>query len=349
MSRHRDWHHACMRILIIGGTKFVGRHITEAALGAGHDVTVFHRGSTGADLFPQATHLTGDRNGDLAELSAGEWDATIDVCAYFPRQVRSLAAALGGRGGRYLYVSSTSAYKTPVAPGFSEDAPLAELADPATEEITDETYGGLKVACERAAVELFGPGVTTVIRPTYVVGPYDYSYRFTWWVERIARGGDVLGPGGKDDPIQVIDARDMGRWIVSLAERSVTGIFHAASPPPPFGFGDMLEAIAAEVAPAGTKLTWVDADFLTEFGESAETIPLWPGGDSERDINTADPSRAYAAGLSPRPIRQTIAEVHAAEVSAGSAPPAGAGMTPEREAELLAAWRAIQAAGPGHP
>jgi 2'-hydroxyisoflavone reductase len=341
-----------MRILIIGGTKFVGRHIAEAALGEGHDVTVFHRGSTGAGLFPQATHLTGDRNGDLGALSAGEWDATIDVSAYFPRQVRSLAAALGGRGGRgghYIYISSTSAYKTPVSPGFSEDAPLAELDDPATEEITDETYGGLKVACERAAVELFGAGATTIIRPTYVVGPYDYSYRFTWWVERIARGGDVLAPGGQDDPIQVIDARDMGRWIVSLAERSVTGIFHAASPPPPFGFGDLLEAIAAEVAPAGTRLTWVEADFLREFGESAETIPLWPGGDSERDINTADPSRAYAAGLSPRPIRQTIADVHAAGLTAGSPPPEGVGLTPEREAQLLAAWRAIQAAGPDQP
>ncbi len=214
------------------------------------------------------------------------------------------------------------------------------------EEITDETYGGLKVAGERAAVELFGASQTTVVRPTYVVGPHDYSYRFTWWVERIARGGTVLAPGGEDDPIQVIDARDMGSWIVSLAERSVAGIFHAVSPPPPFGFGDLLEAIAAEVAPEGTRLTWVDPDFLVEFGETAETIPLWPGGDSERDINTADPSRAYAAGLSPRPIRQTIADVHAAELAAGGSLREGVGLTPEREAELLAAWHAIQAAGP---
>ncbi len=239
-----------MRILIIGGTVFVGRHITEAAIAAGHEVTVFHRGRSGAELFPGATHLTGDRNSDLSALATGEWDATIDVCAYFPRQVRTLAEALGGRGGRYLYISSTSAYKTPVSGGFDEDAPLAELADPATEEITDETYGGLKVVCERLAAELFGADLTTVIRPTYVVGPYDYSYRFTWWVERIARGGHVLAPGPKDGPIQVIDARDMGRWIVSLAERAVTGTFHAVSPPPPFGFADMLEAIAAQVAPA---------------------------------------------------------------------------------------------------
>ena len=335
-----------MRILIIGGTVFVGRHITEAAIAAGHEVTVFHRGRSGADLFPGVTHLTGDRNADLSALADGQWDATIDVCAYFPRQVRTLAAALGGRGGRYLYISSTSAYKTPVSSGFDEDAPLAELVDPATEEITDETYGGLKVACERLAAELFGADLTTVVRPTYVVGPYDYSYRFSWWVERIARGGHVLAPGPKDGPIQVIDARDMGRWIVSLAERAVTGTFHAVSPPPPFGFADMLEAIAEQVAPAGTKLTWVDPDFLVEFGETAEAIPLWPGGDSESDINTADPARAYAAGLAPRPLAQTIADVHAAELASPTPPRAGVGLTAEREAELLAAWQAIQAAGP---
>ena len=329
-----------MRILIIGGTKFVGRHISEAALGAGHDVTVFHRGSTGEGLFPQATHLTGDRNGDLAALSAGEWDATIDVSAYVPRQVRSLAAALGGRGGHYVLISSTSAYRTPVAPGFSEDAPLAELDDPATEEITDQTYGGLKVACEGAAVELSGALGVTVVRPTYVIGPYDYSYRLTWWVERIARGGTVLAPGGAADPIQVIDARDMGSWIVSLVSRSVTGIFHAVSPAPPFGFGDLLEAIAAEVAPPGTTLTWVDADFLAEQGETEAHLPLWPGGDSERDINTADPSAAVAAGLAPRPIRQSITEIHEAEKVSPTPVPAGLGLTRDREAELLAAWQA---------
>ena len=335
-----------MRILIIGGTLFVGRHITEAAIAAGHDVTVFHRGRSGADLFPGIAHLTGDRNSDLSALAAGQWDATIDVCAYFPRQVRTLAEALGGRGGQYIYISSTSAYKAPVSSGFDEDAPLAQLADPATEEITDETYGGLKVAGERLAAELFGADRTTVVRPTYVVGPYDYSYRFTWWVERIARGGNVLAPGPMDGPIQVIDARDMGSWIVSLAERAVTGTFHAVSPPPPFGFGDMLDAIAAEVAPAGTRLIWVDADFLIEFGETAETIPLWPGGDSESDINTADPSRAYAAGLAPRSLSQTVADVHAAELASPTPPRAAVGLTPEREAELLTAWRAIQAAGP---
>jgi len=329
-----------MRILIIGGTVFVGRHITEAALASGHDVTVFHRGRSGADLFPAAAHLIGDRNEDLSALSDRSWDATIDVCAYFPRQVRSLAEALDGRGGRYLFISSTSAYRIPVAPFFTEYAPLAELDDPMTEDLTDATYGGLKVACERLATELFASSGVTVVRPTYVVGPHDRSGRFSWWVERIARGGTVLAPGGAADPIQVIDARDLGGFVVSLASRSLTGVFHAVSPRPPYGFGDLLEAIAAQVAPAGTTLTWVDAGFLLDCGEKVDSIPLWPGGDPERDINTADPARAYAAGLTPRPIRHTVADVHAAEHASPTPPQPGVGLTREREADLLAAWRA---------
>jgi len=223
-----------MRILIIGGTAFVGRHLAQAAINAGHELTLFHRGQSGPDLFPRAMHLTGDRNRDLTALRSGQWDATIDVCGYVPRQVRALAEVLDGRGGRQLYISSMSAYQTPVASGFGEDAPLAELADPDVEEITDQTYGGLKVACERMLARCYGPGVT-VVRPTYVIGPYDYSGRFTWWVERLARGGEVLAPGDATDPIQVIDARDLASWVISLLERSMTGTFNAVSPPPPFG------------------------------------------------------------------------------------------------------------------
>ena len=182
-----------MRSLIIGGTAFVGRHIAQAAADRGHELTLFHRGKTGTDLFPQATHLSGDRDNDLSALSAGAWDATIDVCAYFPRQVRSLAAALRGRGGRYVFISSVSAYSPSVPPGYDESAPLADVGDPDAAEVTDANYGGLKVACEHAGTELFGPE-TTIIRPTYVIGPYDRSFRFTWWVDRIARGGTVLAP-----------------------------------------------------------------------------------------------------------------------------------------------------------
>ncbi len=289
-----------MRVLIIGGTAFVGRHITQAALAAEHEVTLFNRGRTGANLFPEATNLVGDRNSDLSALADGEWDATIDVCAYFPRQVRELAIALGGRGGRgghHGFISSTSAYRT--------DA-------------------------------------TTIVRPTYVIGPYDRSYRFTWWVERIAAGGAVLAPGDRADPIQVIDARDMATWIVALAARSVTGIFHAVSPEPPFGFGELLTEISAAVAPPGTELIWASTDFLLAEGETGVSLPLWPGDDSESDINAADPGAATAAGLRPRPIRQSAADVHAAELAAPTPIRPGTGISRERESELLARWRARQ-------
>ena len=337
-----------MRILVIGGTAFVGRHIVDAALAAGHEVTLFHRGKTGNDLFPQATHLTGDRDVDLSALAAGSFDATVDVCGYFPRQVRSLAAALGGRGGRLVYISSVSAYKLPVPMGYDESAPLADCEDPEASKVTWQNYGGLKAACEQAAIELHGPG-TTIIRPTYVVGPHDVTCRFTWWVDRIARGGTVLAPGDPEDPIQVIDGRDMAVWIVSLLERSVTGIFHAVSPAPPFGFGQMLDTIAAQVAPTGTRFTWVDSDFLVAEGVDSIALPLWSEGDpNEASANAANPAAALAAGLRLRPLRETVADVSAGARAAVAAQSVF-GLAQEREAALLDRWAARSDPGTAAP
>jgi 2'-hydroxyisoflavone reductase len=326
-----------MRILIIGGTAFVGRHIAQAALDGGHDLTLFHRGKTGTELFDQATHLLGDRDEDLSALARGSWDATIDVCAYFPRQVRALAAALRSRGGRYVFISSVSAYSPSIPPNYDERAPLAEVVDPEATQVTNENYGGLKVACEQVSAALFGPD-TTIIRPTYVIGPHDRTYRFTWWVDRIARGGSVLAPGSPDDPIQLIDARDQAAWIVSLLEHSVTGTFHAVSPAPPFGFGQMLDAIAAEVAPAGTQLTWADSEFLLEQGVDGAVLPLWGEGEGDAvNLSMADPAAAFATGLAPRPLRQTVADIRAEDRAPGTGRP-GVGISAEREAELLGRW-----------
>jgi 2'-hydroxyisoflavone reductase len=326
-----------MRILIVGGTAFVGRYIAQAAADSGHDITLFHRGKTGSDLFPNATHLLGDRNDDLSALADGSWDATIDVSAYFPRQVRTLAAELGQRGGRHVLISSVSAYKLPLPWGYDESAPLADCADPEAEFVTVENYGGLKAECERAAADLYGPEAL-IIRPTYVIGPHDRSYRFTWWVDRLGRGGTVLAPGQPEDPIQVIDARDQGTWTIGLVERSVTGAFHAASPAPPFGFGQMLEAIASEVAPAGTRLVWVDTDFLLAEGVDGDALPLWNAGDpNEANANSADPAAAFATGLVPRPLRETVADIRSAPGQPGG-PPEGVGISAEREAQLLARW-----------
>jgi 2'-hydroxyisoflavone reductase len=328
-----------MRILMIGGTRFVGRHIVEAALAAGHEVTVFHRGQTGPELFPQVERRTGDRNGDLAELAGGSWDATVDTCAYVPRQVHSLADALGDRAGRYLLVSSVSAYATPEAPGYTESSPLLELDDPTVEEVTGETYGGLKVLCERAAVERFGPG-TLIVRPTYVVGPDDYTWRFPWWVLRLARGGEVLAPGPADAPAQVIDVRDMASWTIGLLERGESGAFHAVSPAPPFSFADQLDAIRGAIAPEGTTLTWVDADFVVDEGLDDATLPLWCGDDPSALILAADPGAAYATGLRPRPLTETVRDT--LDWLRSDKQPDLPGLDADREADLLRRWHAAR-------
>ncbi|GAA3442410.1 NAD-dependent epimerase/dehydratase family protein [Planomonospora venezuelensis] len=322
-----------MRILIIGGTRFVGRHITEAALAAGHEVSLLHRGRTGPGLFPEAEHLIADRDTGLEILRGAEWDTVIDVSAYLPSQVEALAGAV--TAGQYVFVSTTAVYAVPEAPGFTEESPLVDSSGPVPETVTGATYGPLKVLCERAATGRFGPG-TLVVRPTYVIGPHDYTGRFTYWVNRIARGGEVLAPGDPSAPIQVIDGRDMASWTVAMAEKASGGVFHAVSPRPPFTFGDMLEAVAAEVAPAGTTLTWVDGDFLRAAGQDGRSLPLWGEDGESTGINTADPSAAYAAGLSPRPLAQSVREIRAAEADFS----VETTITPEREAGILAAWHA---------
>jgi len=335
-----------VRILVVGGTRFVGRHIVAAALERGHDVTLLHRGSGDTDPFSEAEHLHLDRDGDLSVLDDRTFDATVDTSAYFPEQAMSLADALGDRAGRYLVISSVSAYDVPEAHGFDETSRLLEPTPLGTTELTGETYGRLKVAVEDVAHARYGDR-GTVVRPTYVVGPFDHTGRFTYWVERIAEGGEVLAPGDPSAPTQVIDGRDLGAWIVRLIEDDVAGDFHAVSPAPPYGFGDLLRDVVDAVGPAGTTLTWVDGAWLLEQGEDGATLPLWGEDDPAEAMLAADPSKAHAAGLAPRPIADTVRDtLESARLDSVSAPPrllAGGGRGPisrEREAELLAAWHA---------
>ncbi|MGD9794153.1 MAG: NAD-dependent epimerase/dehydratase family protein [Acidimicrobiia bacterium] len=327
-----------MRILIVGGTRFVGRHIVHAALRAGHEVTLFNRGRSGSDLFPDVPHLTGDRDGDLSALASSEWDATVDTCAYVPRQVHALADALGERGGQMVFISSVSVYGAPTI-GYDEQSPLIELGDPTVETITNDTYGGLKVLSERAATERFGAD-TLLVRPTYVVGPDDHTYRFPWWVSRLARGGEVLAPGPADDPAQVIDARDMATWIVSMIERRAPGVFHTVGPEQPITWGQLLETIAAQVAPPGTALSWVPASLLREEGLDGMTLPLWAGDEPDALMSAASPAAALAAGLRIRPLSETIADT--LEWTRTHDRPAHIGLDPKREAAILERWRAAR-------
>jgi 2'-hydroxyisoflavone reductase len=331
-----------MKILVIGGTQFVGRAVVEQLLANGDEVTLFHRGRTNPELFAVAHHIFGDRNEDLSGLTDGQWDATIDSSAYFPRQVHSLAAALGDRGGRYVHVSSVSAYDLLPAAGANEDSPLATLDDPNVEEVIDETYGGLKALCERATHDAFGPGGVawsgfepSIVRPTYVAGPHDHTGRFTWWVKRIARGGKVLAPGPRDNPFQSIDVRDVANFVGRLAQGTSSGVFHLSGPVPPYSFEDFLTMVVAEVGPPECELMWIDAQELLENGLSPGELPLWEALGEDRHVLELDSSRAIEAGLQLRPLSETIRDVYAQELAEPTLVTRDVGIGAARERELL--------------
>jgi 2'-hydroxyisoflavone reductase len=328
-----------MRMLFVGGTRFVGRAIVEAAVTAGHEVTVLHRGTTRADDLEKVEHLLADRDKDLSVLEGRQFDATVDVCAYVPRQVEQLAAVLDGRGGHHVLVSTMSVYADTDTPGLTEDAPLTETPPADVEEVTNETYGGLKVLCERAAAAAYGEDDLTVIRPTFVVGPNDYTFRFPRWVRRIAAGGEVLAPGPQGSPVQVIDARDQGAWAVRLAETGTAGAFNGIGTGLPFGFEDMLAGIQRAVGPADTTLTWVDGAWLVEQGVDGQDLPLWAEGQNEWTLAGSN-ARAVETGLRARPLVETVADTLEWLQGTGAEPANGWGLSPEREAELLAAWHA---------
>jgi 2'-hydroxyisoflavone reductase len=326
-----------MRILIIGGTQFVGHAMAEAALEAGHDVTLLHRHAT--DELPGATHLLADRDGDLSVLAGSAFEATIDVCAYVPGQVRSLHEAIGDRGGHHVFVSTVSVYAEPDGPGADEDAPLLDAAPEDATEVTNESYGPLKVTCERVATELYGGGGLTVVRPTYVVGPRDKTARYPWWPLRAARGGAMISPGPADAPMQYVDARDMGAWTVRLVEGRVEGVFTAAAPATTFGA--MLDQTVAAVD-SDARLVPVDGDWLVEQGVDGMQLPLWTEGGPEWSLAMAT-GRAEAAGLTHRPFAETVRDTLAwARSDPEHSVSPQWGLPPERERELLEAW-AVQA------
>jgi 2'-hydroxyisoflavone reductase len=239
-----------------------------------------------------------DRDVDLSGLGSGEWHATVDVCAYLPRQVRSLAAALGERGGHHVLVSSVSVYAELSGPGGGENSALLPVAADDVDDVTDTSYGPLKVACEHAASAAYGDRLT-VVRPTYVVGPYDPTGRYPWWVRRMARGGQTLAPGAPDDPAQIVDVRDLADFQLRLATGQIAGVFNAVRPT--LAWSELLGA-TAEVAPAGTTLTWIEPTWLTEQGVTGADLPLWGGGVVDWQ-SAMSPARSEAAGLMHRPRR----------------------------------------------
>lgn len=341
-----------MELLVLGGTSFAGRHVVERALAEGHAVTIFNRGKTNPGLFPSVRFLQGDRtSGDYASLEgAGPFDAVVDVCAYVPRAVREAVAALGPNGvaGPYILISSVSVYAQPDAQaeaevqGFTEDSPMAPLpdgTDPEAEEVTGETYGPLKALTEQAAEDAL-PGQVMVIRPGLIVGPHDPTDRFTYWVRRMGDGGEVLAPEGPAVArTQVVDAGDLAAWITSSGQTGRTGVYNAVAPPVP-----LARVLDAAPTAGGTEVVWVPWPFLEAEGVGPWTdLPAWVPAPMAAML-AANGSKAAAAGLGSRPIEAVVADLAEWDrTRAGQ--PLRAGMSREREAELLRKFRAAPRPG----
>lgn len=318
-----------MKVLVLGGTKFVGRAFVEAALAAGHEATVFHRGETNPHLFAEAQHVHGDRDGGLDALEGHTWDACVDTCGYVPRVVRQSAELLRVALHRYVFVSSISAYADfDAAP--VEGAPLSQLADPSIEEITGETYGGLKALCEQAVQETYSDRAT-VIRPGFVSGRHDPTGRFTYWAKRGSRGGEALAPAPLAARLQVVDARDLATFMLRVIEEDVGGEFNVTAPMPPGSIADVLHAGEAS-AVSDLTVTVVDDAFLSEQDVSMAELPLWAQPSEYPQLLNADVSRALNAGFTPRSLAEAAVEALDAETVEG------VGLTPERESALLDAW-----------
>jgi 2'-hydroxyisoflavone reductase len=329
-----------VRILVLGGTRFLGRMFVYAAQARGHEVTLFNRGRTNPEVHRGVERLTGDRDGGLSALAGRTWDAVFDPSGFFPRIVGASAQALAGSAGRYVFVSSISVYAEPLPRGVDENAPVAKLDDPTVEDIGEGRYGGLKALCEERVRDAFGTRAL-VVRPGLIVGPFDTTDRFPYWPRRFARGGEVLAPGSPDAPVQVIDARDLAAWIVGLVERGVGGMFNATGPEQPLTMGECLARIAAEVG-GDARLTWVSEEFLSSHAvEPWMQLPLWLHA-ADQALATASIARALEHGLTFRPLEDTASSTLAWERSLEPDPrPASPALTPEREAELLAAWSAV--------
>jgi 2'-hydroxyisoflavone reductase len=286
-----------MRILVMGGTRLVGRHIAQTALDRGHDVTLFNRGKSDPGALPDATHLTGHRNKDLSALTNGNWDATVDVSAYVHSQVRVLLETLGDRAGHFTFISTISVYGQDVPNrGFTEAAPLLEPDWADTPGL--DNYGELKVACELAA-RAGAPASLLIVRPGYVIGPYDYSERFTHWVRAIAAQQPFVGPD-PEQPLQCIDGRDLAAFIVGGIEHGLTGDFNATAPQQPPNFQQVFDTIAAALDVALPEVTW--------SGEADDSLPLSSPRDWWPKMH-ADLSKAVDAGLTWRPLSQTVRDL----------------------------------------
>jgi 2'-hydroxyisoflavone reductase len=340
---------APLRILILGGTGFIGPYQVQYALDRGHTVTLFNRGKTNPGLFPTVEKLQGDRANDLKSLEGRDWDVVLDNSATNPEWVARSAKLLAPRAKRYAFVSTRSVYFDTSRVPMTIEAPVFSRENTKVEEGKPLPYGLSKALAEAEARKYFGDRAL-IVRPGLIVGPGDLTDRFTYWPVRIERGGEVMAPGDGTDPVQVIDARDLSEWMVRLAEQSAAGTYNAVGPRNPRSFAELLHGIKAVTASEAT-FTWVDTDFLAaqKIRPYAE-MPVWqPARNGREGFARFDLSREIALGLTFRPLadtaRDTLTYYHAQTPERQAT--LKAGVTPEREVEVLAAWKARPRASGG--
>ena len=326
-----------MKLLLLGGTVFLGRALTDAALAAGHEVVHFNRGRA-----PDARVRTvvGDRTGELPAALLGEWDWVLDTSGYLPQAVRRSAAALREHAKHYCFISSVSVYRSFAQDGIDEDAEVAPPPDPPPDAMTGETYGALKAACEAVVREAFGRHAL-IVRPGLIVGPHDPTDRFTYWPVRIAAGGRVLAPGRPQRLLQFIDVRDLAEWIVREIQKPAHGTFNATGPEPRPTMAELVAA-CAEAAGTSPELAWMDdAALLAQGVEPWRELPLWiPESDaSMRGLMAVSIDRALASGLRFRHLEATAADTLAWARARGPGHAWRAGLDAARERELIAAAR----------
>lgn len=329
-----------MKLLVIGGTRFLGRAIVNFALAAGHEVTLFNRGQSNPDLFDSEVEaLVGDRDGGLAVLDGRSWDAVIDTCGYFPRLVRDSAEKLKDAVDHYTFISSLSVYSDNSQVGQDESSPVGTIEDETVEEITGETYGPLKVLCEQAASQVMGEKRALYVRAGLIVGPHDMSDRFTYWPARVARGGEVLAPDSPEKRVQFVDVRDLAAWTVRATEARLYGPYNATGPDGRLTMGQVLQT-CRDVSGSDARFTWVSEPFLleNEVGPYVE-MPLWVPTEYA-GFDSFNCQKAIDAGLTFRPLRETVRDTLAWQATRPADYQWRGGLTPEREAALLEKWHA---------
>jgi 2'-hydroxyisoflavone reductase len=333
-----------LNILVLGGTGFIGPHMVREALRRGHSITLFNRGRTNSQLFPDLETIKGDRAGNLEMLADRRWDAVIDNSGYVPRHVQNSARLLSKNTAQYLFISSISAYASFAVPN-DEESPVAKIADETVEEITNESYGALKALCENRARTEMGDDRVTVLRPTYICGPGDRTDRFSYWPVRTMRGGEMLWPGSPAHPMQIIDVRDLANFTIDCLEKKIAGTFNTVTPKGAYNWGDFLADSQAVTATEVTPV-WVDEKYLEDnkVGDEGELTIWHPVTGIYAAASSISGVRARAAGLKNRPIKETIRGLIDwwKTLPEERTQKLRAGLSAERESEVIAAWKAQQ-------